>query len=159
MNYTNTTMLFAAFAITTAQLLAQTDPPRQPVSTPEPPRRIPMALPRPQSPTSADNPPKQPPKRTYERRNLSTHELVNLRLNAVYGNLTFMVAGIEYTYRPKTNDHSTPATDVIACIALIAELAKSDTFEVEFLVVLPDFPADRKRIHLDELTIPIVKLK
>jgi hypothetical protein len=161
MNYTHTTMLFAAFAIMTAQLPAQTDVPTPPVPA-QPRYRIidhpASQVPKPGAQAAPANP-TPPPERHQERRDLSTREVVNIRLETVSGSLTFTVAGVEYVYRPNTRDSSTPATDVTACIAVLGELAKADTFQVKFLVQLPHFTVDRKLIYIDTLTIPVAKLK
>ena len=153
MKYTNIAVLFGSFTIMTAQLFGQTESP----TTPNPRRQIrniaaPNAAP-------AAEPDKPQPKTTFESRKLATSDISNIRLNAVYGQIVFTAAGIDYVYYPHSNDHSTSATNVSACIALLAELRKTEVFEVQIPILLPDLPPDRKQITVTELTILIDKLK
>jgi hypothetical protein len=96
---------------------------------------------------------------TYEIRELATHDFTNIQLNAVSGNISFTVGDVEYVYYPRTKEHSTPAADTVACIAVLGELRKTDGIKVRVAVRESDLPADRKRINLTELIIPIAPLK
>jgi hypothetical protein len=98
---------------------------------------------------------------TYEVRTLATGNLSNIRLNACFGLLTFTVAGVEYSYFPHSIDPhqpADPAASALACMALLDQLRKVETFEVR-VPVLPYLPSDSKKVNVEELTIPFAALK
>lgn len=143
MKYTHIAALIGAITIMTAQLFGQTETPAASGGQ----RRI----------RTLNSEAVPPP--TYEVRKFATADLTNIRLNVVSGHIVFTAADIDYVYYPRSNEHTTPAGDVTACLAVLAELRKAEAFEVQVPVRLPDMPADRKRITVSELTIPIGKLK
>ena len=142
MRYAPLILLPAVFALITVPLLAEPDPSQ---------KRLRVL------PERASSPPREPI--IYESRDLATREFTNILLNAVSGNLTFSVGDVEYVYYPRTNENSTPAADTTACIAVLAELRKTDVVTVRVAVRQPDLPPDRKRVALAELIIPITPLK
>jgi hypothetical protein len=132
-------LLPAVLALLTVPLSAEPDALQKPIRTiPDSERREPI---------------------TYETRDLATHDFTNIQLNAVSGNISFSVGDVEYVYYPRTKEHSTPAADTLACIAVLAELRKTDGIKVRVAVRQADLPADRKRVALAELIIPIAPLK
>ena len=155
MKYTHIAALIGSITIMTAQLFGQTESP----TTPNPRRQIRNIAAPTENAAPAAEPDKPRPKTTFESRKLATSDISNIRLNVVSGHIVFTAAGIDYVYYPRTNEHTTSATDVSACIAVLAELRKTEAFEVQVPILLPDLPADRKRITVSELTIPIDKLK
>jgi hypothetical protein len=142
MRYLPLTVVPAFLALLSAPLLAEPDPSQKRV----------RVIPRPEA-----SAPRDPI--IYETRELTTRDFTSIQLNAVSGNFTFSVGDVEYVYYPRTNEHSTPAADTTACIAVLAELRKVDVVTVRVAVRQPDLPADRKRVALAELTIPIAPLK
>ena len=112
-----------------------------------------------QSPSQTGSPPPRarPGLNTIVPRKLATADLSNIRLNATNGSLVFTAAGIEYLYYPHpehSNEVGASAVSVSACIALLAELRRADTFEV----YVP-MESDTKQFYIHSLTITIDKLK
>ena len=164
MKYTHIAALIGSITMMTAQLFGQAATPTTPdsrrIRNIAAPNAAPAAEPDKPHNIAAPNaaPAAEPDKPQFESRKLATSDISNIRLNVVSGHIVFTAAGIDYVYYPRTNDHTTPATDVSACIAVLAELRKTKAFEVQ-VPIRPDLPADRKRITVSELTIPIDKLK
>ena len=59
-----------------------------------------------------------------------------------------------YPHPENSNEVGAPAVSVSACIALLAELRRTDTFEV-----LVPKESDTKQFYIDSLRITIDKLK
>lgn len=154
MKKTQIAVLIGAFAIATAQLFAQAEAP----GTSEPRRRI-----RSVSPVVQPSPPPAAPepKVTYETRKLAVADIGNIQLDALRGFMLFTVAGVEYEYDPSdgSGDAHSYAAKATACFGLLAELRKAETIIVELSVQLPDWPAERKKVRLLRLVIPIEKLR
>ena len=145
MKYTHIAALIGSITMMTAQSFGQAQTP----TTSDPRRRI--------SNISAPVAEAQPPT-TFEARTLAIADLRNIRLNALSGSMLFTAAGTEYEYDPSSGDSYSPATKISACLALLTELRRIETFVVQ-VPIRPDLPSDRKQVRITELTISIDKLK
>ena len=147
MKYTHIAALIGSITMMTAQSFGQAQTP----TTPDPRRRI--------SNISAPVAEAQPPT-TFEARTLAIADLRNIRLNALSGSMLFTAAGTEYEYDPSSGsgDSYSHATKISACLALLTELRRTETFVVQ-VPIRPDLPSDRKQVRITELTISIDKLK
>ena len=154
MKNTTIAVLIAAFTIMTAHLFGQAEAPATPA-----PRRLIRNIAAPDATPSV--PPPAEPKITYETRKLATADISKIRLLALNGSIQFTAGGVEYEYDPRSGsgDAYSAASKTTACLAILAELRKTETIFVSFLVQLPDRPSDRKNIDLTELVIAFETLK
>jgi len=154
MKKTHIAVLIGAFAVATAQVFAQAEAPGTPVPN-KSVRQFDPQFRRLRPPGATE------PEVTWETRKLAIADIVNIRLNALSGSIQFTVAGVEYEYEPVSGsgDGYSQAAKAAACFGLLAELRKAETIFVSFAVQLPGQPADRKKVRLTELAIPIEKLR